>query len=59
MIESNLLGQVASGLRPEMISTIRDYDPDKPNMPITLAWDETQRHVRCTRGRIQEPEGSW
>ena len=38
--------QVATGLRPEMIATIREYDPDRPHTPITLAWDETQKHVR-------------
>ena len=33
-----------------MISTIRDYDPDKPHMAVTLAWDETQKHVSSSPG---------
>ena len=32
-------------MKPEMMATIRDYDPSKTSDPITKAWDSTQIKV--------------
>ena len=32
-------------MRPEMLYTISEYDPNKPDHPMTKAWDETQAQV--------------
>ena len=32
-------------MRPEMLFTINEYDPNKPDHPITSAWDDTQSKV--------------
>ena len=37
--------QVETNLRPEMLYSIEEYDPDDPSSPMTSAWDNTQRHV--------------
>ena len=33
-------------MKPAMMDTIRDYDPSKPENPITKAWDATQNKVQ-------------
>ena len=33
-------------MKPEMMATIRDYDPSNTSDPITKAWDSTQNKVR-------------
>ena len=38
--------QISQSLKPEMMYTVTKYDPDKPNAPISAAWDHTQKHVR-------------
>lgn len=43
--------QVASSLRPELVITLREYDPAQPNMPVTLAWDRTQSRVSKSKNR--------
>ena len=37
--------QITSNMKPEMIATLRDYDPSLTNDPVTKAWDATQRKV--------------
>ncbi len=37
--------QVEDNLRPEMRHAIEEYDPRRPDAPITAAWDDTQRYV--------------
>ena len=32
-------------MKPEMMATIRDYDPNMPNSAIALGWDATQNKV--------------
>ena len=32
-------------MRPEMLYTISEYDPNQPEHPMTKAWDETQSQV--------------
>ena len=32
-------------MKPEMMATIRDYDPSNTSDPITKAWDSTQNKV--------------
>jgi len=39
--------QIKNNMKPEMIGTIRDYDPSKPENPITKAWDATQNKLQC------------
>ena len=33
-------------MKPEMMATIREYDPSNTSDPITKAWDSTQNKVR-------------
>ena len=37
--------QIADNMKPEMMATIRDYDPNAKSDPITKAWDATQNKV--------------
>merc|ERR1711971_179854 len=37
--------QIANNMKPEMMATIRDYDPSNTSDPITKAWDSTQIKV--------------
>ena len=37
--------QIANNMKPEMMATIRDYDPSNTSDPITKAWDSTQNKV--------------
>lgn len=39
--------QISINLKPEMMYTVTKYDPDKPNSPITAAWDNTQKYLNC------------
>jgi len=39
--------QISKNLRPEMKYTVTQYNPEKPNSPITAAWDNTQKHLNC------------
>eukprot|EP00095_Tigriopus_kingsejongensis_P005911 maker-scaffold392_size185621-snap-gene-0.18 protein:Tk05911 transcript:maker-scaffold392_size185621-snap-gene-0.18-mRNA-1 annotation:"Tetraspanin-1" len=39
--------QVEDNLRPEMKHTIEEYNPSKPDDPVTAAWDDTQRNLQC------------
>ena len=32
-------------MRPEMLYTLNEYDPNKPDHPMTKAWDDTQSQV--------------
>ena len=32
-------------MRPEMLYTINEYDPNTPDDPMTKAWDDTQSQV--------------
>jgi len=55
--------QIADNMKPEMMATIRDYDPNAKSDPITKAWDATQNKLFCcgidtnvTNGR---PWESW
>ena len=32
-------------MRPEMLYTLNEYDPNKPDHPMTKAWDDTQSKV--------------
>ena len=43
-------------MKPEMMATIRDYDPSNTSDPITKAWDSTQNkvcfrdiHIECSK----------
>ena len=40
-----LHSQVENTMRPEMLYTINEYDPNKPDHPMTKAWDDTQSKV--------------
>ena len=40
-----LYSQVENTMRPEMLYTINEYDPNKPDNPMTKAWDDTQSKV--------------
>ena len=37
--------QISSTMKPEMLVTIREYNPADPD-PISKAWDATQNKVR-------------
>ena len=37
--------QIANNMKPEMMATIREYDPSDTSDPITKAWDSTQIKV--------------
>jgi len=39
--------QIKSNMKPAMMDTIRDYDPSKPEDPITKSWDAMQNKLRC------------
>ena len=39
------LFQIANNMKPEMMATIREYDPSNTSDPITKAWDSTQNKV--------------
>ena len=39
--------QVEDNLRPEMRHTITEYSPGSKANPITAAWDDTQRNLKC------------
>jgi len=39
--------QIKNNMKPAMMDTIRDYDPSKPENPITKAWDATQNKLQC------------
>ena len=32
-------------MRPEMLYSINEYDPSRPDDPMTKAWDDTQSQV--------------
>lgn len=49
--------QVENTMRPEMLYTISEYDPNKPDHPMTKAWDETQAQLKCCGLRLNK-EGS-
>ena len=37
--------QVENTMRPEMLYTLNEYDPNRPDHPMTKAWDDTQSQV--------------
>lgn len=39
--------QIANNMKPEMMATIREYDPSNTSDPITKAWDSTQIKLQC------------
>ena len=41
--------QVENTMRPEMLYTLNEYDPNKPDHPMTKAWDDTQSQVTKSR----------
>merc|ERR1712109_251160 len=45
--------QIKNNMKPAMMDTIRDYDPSKPENPITKAWDATQNKLQCC-GKLDE-----
>jgi len=55
--------QIADTMKPEMIITIREYDPARDNDPITNAWDAVQNKLECcgieTNETIGRPWESW
>jgi len=53
--------QVANTMRPEMLFTINEYDPNKPDHPITSAWDDTQSKLKCCGLKLSKdgPEKPW
>ena len=40
--------QIRDSLKPEMMYTVTKYDPNNPNLPVTAAWDNTQKQVSFT-----------
>ena len=44
-------------MKPEMMATIRDYDPSNTSDPITKAWDSTQNKVWLRHGLRTPNEG--
>lgn len=55
--------QIASNMKPEMMATIRDYDPNMPNSAIALGWDATQNKLQCcgisTNSTLDRPWEAW
>lgn len=56
--------QIASTMKPEMLQTIREYQPAlAANDPITKAWDATQNKLECcgveTNSTINRPWEAW
>lgn len=53
--------QVESTMRPEMLYTINEYDPNTPDDPMTKAWDDTQSQLQCCGLRIlkDSSENPW
>ena len=39
-------------MRPEMLYTINQYDPNRPDDPMTKAWDDTQSQVPFYKHRL-------
>ena len=35
-------------MRPEMLYTLNEYDPNRPDHPMTKAWDDTQSQVKIS-----------
>jgi len=48
--------QISINLKPEMMYTVTKYDPDKPNSPITAAWDNTQRYLNCCGLKVHDSD---
>ena len=40
-----MIKKVENTMRPEMLYTINEYDPNTPDDPMTKAWDDTQSQV--------------
>jgi len=55
--------QITSNMKPEMIATIREYDPSLTDDPLTKAWDATQNKLQCcgisTNVTLSRPWESW
>lgn len=56
--------QVESTMRPEMLYTISQYNPNNPSDPITKAWDDTQSQLKCCgvrkhRDSTENPWDAW
>ncbi len=52
--------QVEDNLRPEMRHTIEQYDPESKNNPVTAAWDDTQKNLKCCgMGRSDMENKPW
>lgn len=53
--------QVENTMRPEMLYSINEYDPSRPDDPMTKAWDDTQSQLQCCGLRIHKDstENPW
>jgi len=51
--------QISQSLKPEMMYTVTKYDPDKPNAPISAAWDHTQKHLNCCGLAVSDADVPW
>lgn len=49
--------QIASTMKPEMLLTVREYNPADPD-PITKAWDATQNKVCSFFDHLKIPENA-
>jgi len=54
--------QISSTMKPEMLVTIREYNPADPD-PVSKAWDATQNKLKCcgveTNSTIGRPWEAW
>jgi hypothetical protein len=39
--------KLTSSLRDDLYASVRSYDPDRPDDPVTKAWDRTQTSLQC------------
>jgi len=51
--------QIRDSLKPEMMYTVTKYDPNNPNLPVTAAWDNTQKQLQCCGLSVQESDAPW
>lgn len=55
--------QIATNMKPEMLQTIKDYNPKSTSDAITLAWDATQNKLQCcgiaTNSTLDRPWAAW
>jgi len=51
--------QVGNNIQAEMISDVRNYDPDNPENTVTKAWDETQKQLSCCGLMTEQVSLAW